>query len=75
MPSKRAVEERTKLDKALADKAQADADYITAKRAGEQIAAKAAFERGNAIQEQLDTMAKDAEPHIRATLDARKEQE
>jgi hypothetical protein len=75
MPSKRAVEERTKLDKALADKAQADADYITAKRAGEQVAAKAAFERGNTIQEQLDTMAKDSAPHIRATLDARKAQE
>ena len=75
MPSKRAAEERSKLDKALADKAQADADYITAKRAGEQVAAKAAFERGNTVQEQLDTMAKDSAPHVRATLDARKAQE
>jgi hypothetical protein len=75
MPSKRATEERARLDKALADKAQADADYITAKRAGEQVAAKAAFERGNTIQEQIDTMAKDSAPHVRATLDARKAQE
>lgn len=75
MPSKRAAEEKAKLNQALADKAQADADYITAKRAGEQAAAKAAFERGNTVQEQIDTMAKDAAPHVRATLDARKAQE
>ena len=89
LPSDKAAEDIGKLDKLLAEKEQADQDYVMAAAApkstsankdtaapwNKSAAASAAFGRGNLALDQINALAKDGPVHVQETIAARRAQQ
>ena len=71
---RKAPQVRDRVENLLKEADQADTDYANALKSKEPAAAKAAFERGNAALERINSMSQDGGPYAKEILRLRQQQ-
>jgi hypothetical protein len=71
---RKAPQVRDRVESLLQEADQADTDYANALKSKEPAAAKAAFERGNAALERINSMSQDGGPYAKEILRLRQQQ-
>ena len=71
---RKAPQVRDRVENLLKEADQADTDYANALKGKEPAAAKAAFERGNAALERINSMSQDGGPYAKEILRLRQQQ-